>query len=164
MGMQFDQWLEEELKRGFRYAGSRPLPVPRYASLPHLPGRSPIVHAIATAARSKVAIAATALTLAAGGTVGAKAAVTGNPNPFNWGQQVKQKVVTCKQDLKPGEHGIGQCVSKFAKQHGIQERQAHSKAGSHEPRETPKPSKTHGKQHGKQAPGGPRTSNRSVRP
>ena len=109
MGMQFDQWLEEELKRGFRHAGSRPLPVPRYASLPHLLGRSPIVHAIATAARSKVAIAATALTLAAGGTVGAKAAVTGNPNPFNWGQQVKQKVVTCKQDLKPGEHGIGQC-------------------------------------------------------
>jgi len=96
-----------------------------------------MIHAVAAAAKSKVAIAATALALAAGGPVGAKAAVTGNPNPFHWGQQVKQKVITCKQDLKPGQHGIGQCVSKFAKLHGQQERQAHSKASSHRPGQTP---------------------------
>jgi len=90
-----------------------------------------MIHHLATLAKSKVAIAATAATLAAGGGVGAKAAVTGNPNPFNWGHQVKEKVITCKQDLPAGQHGIGKCVSDFAKQHGVQMRQEHSKAGSH---------------------------------
>src|SRR6266536_6389874 len=131
MDVNFDGWLEQELHRGFEQAASRAPAVPRYASLPFPPGRSPVIHHLATLAKSKVAIAATAATLAAGGGVGAKAAVTGNPNPFNWGHQVKEKVVTCKQDLAAGQHGIGKCVSDFAKQHGVQERQEHSQAGSH---------------------------------
>ena len=65
-----------------------------------------MIRSLATLAKSKLAIAATA-TLATGGGVRAKAAVTGNPNPFNWGHQVKSKVVTCKQDLRPGSMGSG---------------------------------------------------------
>ena len=131
MDVNFDGWLEQELQRGSEQAASHAPAVPRYASLPFPPGRSPVIHHLVTLAKSKVAIAATAGILAAGGGVGAKAAVTGNPNPFNWGHQVKEKVVTCKQDLPAGQHGIGKCVSDFAKQHGVQERQQHSQAGSH---------------------------------
>ena len=100
-----------------------------------------MIHALATAAKSKVAIAATAAALATGGGVAAKAAITGDANPFHWGHQVSQQVITCKDKLAPDEHGIGQCVSDFAKQHGQQEREAHSQArsnsqaGSHGPGE-----------------------------
>jgi len=130
MGMNFDGWLEQELDRRFQHAATG-APVPRYASLPYLPGRGLAIRTLATAAKSKVAIAATAAVLATGGGVGAKAAITGNPNPFNWGHQVQQHVVTCKQNLPSGQHGIGRCVSDFATQHGVQERQQHSPAGSH---------------------------------
>jgi hypothetical protein len=133
MGMKFEKWLEEELRRGFGQVHARPPAVPRYASLRPVVRRNPLIHSIAAIAKSKVAIAATAITLAAGGGVGAKAAVTGDPNPFHWGQKVKNQVANCKQNLAPGDHGIGKCVSDFAKQHGPQERQAHSKAGSHSP-------------------------------
>jgi hypothetical protein len=90
-----------------------------------------MIHALATAAKSKVAIAATAAALATGGGVAAKAAITGDANPFHWGHQVRQQVISCKDDLAPDEHGIGQCVSDFAKQHGQQVREAHSQSGSH---------------------------------
>ncbi|HEV8622550.1 MAG TPA: hypothetical protein VGR33_06630 [Actinomycetota bacterium] len=90
-----------------------------------------MIHALATAAKSKVAIAATAAALATGGGVAAKAAITGDANPFHWGHQVRQQVVSCQNNLGPDEHGIGQCVSDFAKQHGQQVREAHSQAGSH---------------------------------
>src|SRR5919201_5016371 len=113
MGVNFDGWLEGELHRGFEHATSHPPVAPRYASLPPLTGRSPVMHSLAAAAKSKVAIATAAVTLAAGGGVGAKAAVTGNPNPFNWGHQVKRQVETCKQNLPAGQHGIGKCVSDF---------------------------------------------------
>jgi hypothetical protein len=47
-----------------------------------------------------------------------EAAVTGSLNPNDWGQQVVQQVQKCKAALQPGQHGIGQCVSAFARQHG----------------------------------------------
>jgi hypothetical protein len=47
-----------------------------------------------------------------------EATVTGSLNPADWGQQVKHQVATCKAELKTGQHGIGACVSAFAKQHG----------------------------------------------
>ena len=58
-----------------------------------------------------VAVAAAALTVAGVST-------TGSLNPADWGQQVKQQVETCKDQLAAGEHGIGECVSDFASQHG----------------------------------------------
>jgi len=35
-----------------------------------------------------------------------------------WGQQVSEKVEWCKSQLKAGDHGIGKCVSAFARTHG----------------------------------------------
>lgn len=69
-----------------------------------------------------VAVAAFAAT-AAGAAVEANA--SGSASPDAWGQQVEQQVRTCKDALQPGQHGIGQCVSAFASQHGQQERDAH---------------------------------------
>ncbi len=47
-----------------------------------------------------------------------EAAITGSVNPTDWGKQVVQQVNQCKAALLPGQHGIGQCVSAFARQHG----------------------------------------------
>src|SRR5438094_6323671 len=58
-----------------------------------------------------VAVAAAAVTVAG-------AATTGSLNPSDWGQQVSQRVAECKAQLADGHHGIGDCVSSFAKQHG----------------------------------------------
>ena len=55
---------------------------------------------------------------AAGATAATEAAVTGSLNPNDWGQQVVAQVQKCKDALTSGQHGIGQCVSAFAKQHG----------------------------------------------
>jgi hypothetical protein len=61
---------------------------------------------------------AVAALAAAGATAAAESAITGSLNPNDWGQQVVQQVAKCKAALQPGQHGIGQCVSAFAKQHG----------------------------------------------
>jgi hypothetical protein len=58
-----------------------------------------------------VAVAAAAVTVAG-------AATTGSLNPQVWGQQVKQQVETCKDQLAQAQHGIGDCVSGFSNQHG----------------------------------------------
>ena len=76
---------------------------------------------IAALVSAKAAIGLTAgvLTVAAAGIAG-EATITGSTNPSNWGQQVVQQVQKCKAALAPDSHGIGQCVSTFAKQHGQQ--------------------------------------------
>jgi len=61
------------------------------------------------------AVAALAATAAG---AAAEATITGSLNPDDWGQQVKNQVAACKAELETGEHGIGACVSAFAKQHG----------------------------------------------
>ena len=71
-----------------------------------------------------VAIAAFAA-VAAGATT--EVAVTGSLNPADWGQQVKTTVADCKAKLAAGQHGIGDCVSDFAKQHGDLVSDQHSK-------------------------------------
>jgi hypothetical protein len=58
-----------------------------------------------------VAVAAAAVTVAG-------VATTGSLNPGNWGQQVTTQVSKCKAQLADGQHGIGDCVSPFASQHG----------------------------------------------
>jgi len=60
---------------------------------------------------SGVAVAAAAVTVAG-------AATTGSINPVDWGTQVSQHVADCKAKLADGHHGIGDCVSEFAKRHG----------------------------------------------
>ena len=68
-------------------------------------------------AKGAVGLAAAALAIGGAG-VAAEASITGSTNPSNWGQQVVQQVDKCKAALAPGSHGIGECVSTFASQHG----------------------------------------------
>jgi hypothetical protein len=131
MGMEFEEWLEEELRRGSHQVHGLPAGAARYASLSPEAGRSPMMLGLATVAKSKVAIAATATVLAAGSGVAAKAAITGDPNPFHWGKQVREQVAKCQNNVDPDEHGIGQCVSDVAKQHRQEVREAHSQGESH---------------------------------
>jgi hypothetical protein len=108
-----------------------------------------LTSALATAFKSKAAVAVLATVVAVGaiggGTVAA--AATGA-----FGQQVKAKVESCKDALANGVHGIGDCVSDFAQQHGAQQRQQHSQG--HPASQSSHDNDTHGKsdqQHG----GGP---------
>jgi hypothetical protein len=71
--------------------------------------------AIVVKALTGFAVAALAATAAG---AAAEATITGSLNPDDWGQQVKKQVAACKAELETGEHGIGACVSAFAKQHG----------------------------------------------
>jgi len=94
--------------------------------------------------KSKVSLAVLAGLLATGGATGMAAAASNGA----FGQQVKEQVQDCKAQLASGTHGIGDCVSDFAQQHGAQQRQQHSQ-GQGKPSSTPD---THGKsdaQHGK---------------
>src|SRR5436309_8913497 len=70
--------------------------------------------------------------------------VTGSANPSNWGQQVVKQVQTCKGALAPGSHGIGECVSTFANQHGKQVSSQHQASGArtNHPSATDHPSAT----------------------
>ena len=81
---------------------------------------SVLAHAVAlVSTKGAIGLAAALLAVGAAGVAG-EAAITGSASPSTWGQQVVQQVDTCKDALKPGTHGIGQCVSTFAKQHGKQ--------------------------------------------
>jgi hypothetical protein len=71
--------------------------------------------ALVVKALTGFAVAALAATAAG---AAAEATITGSLNPDDWGQQVKKQVAACKAELETDEHGIGACVSAFAKQHG----------------------------------------------
>ena len=116
--MNLDQWLHEQLSAGFLRSSQNPVPTPRYASAGAPKARNLPLKVLLAVAGSKFALTTTAVAALAGAGVAAKAVTTGDPNPINWGSQVTQQVTTCKAALAPGEHGIGQCVSDFAKQHG----------------------------------------------
>ncbi|HZC78184.1 MAG TPA: hypothetical protein VE258_10565 [Ktedonobacterales bacterium] len=91
-----------------------------------------LVRAVAGGIKSKVGAAVLAGLLATGGATGVAAAATHGA----FGQQVKQQVESCKDALGTGAHGIGDCVSDFAQQHGAQQRQQHSE-GKGKPSSTP---------------------------
>jgi hypothetical protein len=114
----FDSWLEAELNEGFARSIVRSRAwadgYQRLIARPHSSGRvarrrRPLVGKAALASAAALAL----------GTVGAAAAtaVTHSVNPQAWGQQVENAVADCKAALSPGQHGIGECVSAFAKQH-----------------------------------------------
>jgi hypothetical protein len=123
----FDRWLGAQLEKGF--ARSRDQSRAGIAGYRSVIGRRQGSHRISPTRRSfvgKAAIALAAATLSLGA-VGAAAAtaVTHSVNPQAWGQQVENAVADCKAALKPGEHGIGGCVSAFAKQHGAAKQAGH---------------------------------------
>jgi hypothetical protein len=115
---EFDAWLTSELESGL---GSE-RPRARFAPARRSRGL--------TLKAAMVAVAAVLLT--GGAALAAGTAVTGTPNPAVWGQQVQSHVQACQQQLASGQHGLGHCVSEFAKQHGQQEKAAHAHgAGAH---------------------------------
>ena len=106
--------LEQELHRVLDAVAARPIPPRRAvgssAGLRALVGGAGA--ALAVKVLTGVAVAAAAVTVAG-------AATTGSLNPAVWGQAVSDQVVKCKQDVaNSGQHGIGDCVSSFASQHG----------------------------------------------
>ncbi len=108
-----DHDLENELRRVLDPLAAAPIP-PRRAAGGRVSARALLGGAGAALAMkllSGVAVAAAAVTLAG-------AATTGSINPADWGKQVSEQVEACKAALAAGQHGIGDCVSDFANQHG----------------------------------------------
>lgn len=100
----FDSWLTAGLSAALDPVVNRPtVPPARFAAPASQPAGGRVVRGVVLAASSLAALSAiTAM------------AATGSPNPQVWGRQVSAAVETCKQQLKPGQHGIGACVSAFA--------------------------------------------------
>ena len=94
--------------------------------------------------KGAVGLAVAALAVGAAGAAG-EAAITGSANPGDWGQQVVQQVQKCRDALTPGSHGIGQCVSTFANQHGKDVSSDHKASGARHtpPAHTPGPPTSH---------------------
>ena len=105
--------LESELRRVLDPLTALPIPDRRQAQK-RAAGRTLLGGAgaaLSVKVLTGVAVAAAAVTITG-------AATTGSLNPADWGQQVKQQVSTCKDELASGQHGIGDCVSSFASKHG----------------------------------------------
>jgi hypothetical protein len=145
-GDGFDRWLEQELQnRTGQQSGPSPDPAQAQYHAVHLQGglqMSVLGQALAVVtSKGTIGLAVAALSVGAAGAAG-EAAITGSASPGDWGQQVVQQVQTCKDALAPDSHGIGQCVSTFAKQHGKDVSSDHRASGA---RQTP-PAHTPGTQ------------------
>ena len=89
-----------------------------------------VTSTLAAAVKSKAAVAVLTTVVAAGAVGGGTVAAAASGV---FGRQVKAKVESCKDALGKGTHGIGDCVSDFAQQHGVQQRQQHSQGQSASP-------------------------------
>ena len=140
----FDRWLDSQLQQhASAHVGPSPLPAQAayHAAYVKAGTRLPLIAKVAALLTTKAAIGVAAATLAVGAAGVSETAITGSANPSDWGKQVVKQVTTCKDALAPGSHGIGQCVSSFASQHG--------QDSSAEHRATPTPA------HGDHTPGPP---------
>jgi len=121
-GNGFDRWLEQQLHHeAARAGGSSPAPAQAQYHAAYLKGGShmSVLAKVATLVSAKGAAGLAVALLAVGAAgVAVEAAATGSASPSTWGEAVVDQVNTCKDALKPGQHGIGQCVSAFAKTHG----------------------------------------------
>jgi len=135
----FDQWLGQQLQQ-HASAVKGPSPFPAQAQYNAADAlHMPFLAKVGAVLSTKAAIAVTASVLAVSAAGAGEAAITGSANPGDWGKQVVQQVNSCKDALVPGSHGIGQCVSSFASQHG--------KKVSSEHRTTPAATPSHGPNH-----------------
>jgi hypothetical protein len=105
--------LESELHRVLDPISAVPIPPRRTAG-----ARSATRTVIGGAGAALTVKLLTGVAVAAAAVTVAGAATTGSVNPLTWGQQVSQHVADCKAKLSDGQHGIGDCVSAFASQHG----------------------------------------------
>jgi hypothetical protein len=136
-GDSFDTWLDEQLQHHASASeGPSPMPVQAQYHAAHVKAAGHMSFLAKAAAllstKAAIGVAASVLVVSAAGT---EAVITGSFNPGDWGTQVVQQVNKCKVALAPGAHGIGQCVSSFASQHG--------KQVSSEHRATPTPGQSH---------------------
>jgi hypothetical protein len=120
-GDSFDTWLGEQLQHHASVSeGPSPAPVQAKYHAAHVAaGHMSFLAKVAALLTTKAAIGVAASVLVASA-AGSEAIITGSANPTDWGQQVVKQVNHCKDALAPGSHGIGQCVSSFASQHGKQ--------------------------------------------
>jgi hypothetical protein len=128
----FEQELDYELHRILDPMTARPIPARRATTsggrMKKLLGGAGA--AIGLKIATGFAVAAMAATAAVAAT---EVAITGSMNPANWGQQVTQQVADCKASAaRLGVHGIGQCVSQFANQHGKAVSDAHKASAARE--------------------------------
>jgi len=127
----FEGWLERELKQhASGVAGPNPLPSQARYHAVAIAGTA--LGAISFAILSTKTVTAAALSVVAIVAAGAttEAVITHSANPAVWGHQVVQQVDKCKAALPPGSHGIGECVSSFASQHGASSPSQHPDGGS----------------------------------
>jgi hypothetical protein len=116
----FDVWLETQLHGSLNRVLSSARP-PALESL--LERGAPPVSLFGRRLSTSTAAGLAAATLAvAGGGYAAASVANGSPNPVVWGQQVRQQVETCQDQRATGERGIGDCVSTFARQNGVEHR------------------------------------------
>ena len=106
--------LAEELHRVLDPIAARPIP-PRRA----VQGTRTLKTVLGGAGAALTIKVLTGVAVAAAAVTVAGAAATGSLTPVVWGQQVTQQVSSCKSKLAAGDHGIGDCVSQFASQHGV---------------------------------------------
>jgi hypothetical protein len=139
----FDRWLEQQLQtHAAARSGKHPLPQQAQYHAAYLQHGTQVsfLAKLAALVSAKAAIGLTVGVLAVSAAAG-EATITGSSNPVSWGQQVVQQVQKCKGALAPGSHGIGQCVSAFAKQHGATVSAGHQASGAR----LNEPSPSHGK-------------------
>src|SRR4051794_38801099 len=106
--------IEFELHRKLDAIGREPIP-PRRA----VPSRATRTRAVVGGAGAALAMKlVSGIAVAAAAVTVAGTATTGSLDPGVWGHQVTQQVQQCKDALSSGQHGIGECVSGFAKTHG----------------------------------------------
>ena len=110
----FEREIEFELRRVVDPLVGMSIPPRRIAQ-----SRATRTRALVGGAGAAVAMKlVTGVVAAAAAVTVAGAATTGSLDPGVWGQQVSSRVQECKAALADGQHGIGDCVSAFAKTHG----------------------------------------------
>ena len=134
MTAKFDQWLEDELDRTLTPIVSQPA---RPSQARYQVTRT---HRLSIGRKAVVSLGIATMALGASAVL---ATASGSLNPQAWGQQVSSAVQQGKTDLHPGLHGIGACVSAFARHHGQQMQTQHGANGA--------PGQKHGGNH----PGAP---------
>jgi hypothetical protein len=131
VAMSFDTQIERELGRILGPIDSAP--VPAWSAMSSGGNMKRVIGGAGAAIGAKLVMGFAVAALAATGAGAAtEVAVTGSLNPMDWGQQVKQQVAACKAALASGQHGIGECVSDFAKQHGEAVSDQHEASGARE--------------------------------
>ena len=121
MAAKFDQWLEDELSGTLTPIVSRPARPGQARYQTSRRGPLPLGR------KAVVGLAVAAMAVLGSGVL---AAASGSLNPQVWGQQVQTAVEQCQAALRPGQHGIGDCVSAFARNHGEQLQSHHGADGA----------------------------------